>query len=303
MRNTIVLTMLGLLSLFSLKVVGQEAAKPSITLMYSGPENMKDVNVMSFQFREYKPGEKLFVASHNSNLRKKPSSKSKVVTTLTMAARVKVIKPVGVATTIIGKVDKWYQIEVIEPGPNKGKKGFLFGMLLTPAAFHVDLDGDGEKEIVTVAFAQNFKIRVRIREPKVDEPDHVSFDVDSAGGAYLSQQGGLADISLVPKEKAGIGLVQVYAHVEACADFATRWVSYTVPGNKPGVLGEPKLAMTQSGLADSPVHSDYKVSWDPKAKTATAVQTTSEEDENGKEHVEKKTRRYKLVEGIFKEVK
>jgi hypothetical protein len=282
---------------------GQDAQKSDTTLMYSGPEDLKNAEVSSFEFRKYQPGEKVFVASHNSNLREKASSKSGVVTTLPMATRVKVLKPVGGPTTIIGKVDRWYQVEVVEPGPAKGKRGHLFGMLLTPAAFRVDMDGDGEEEIVTAAFAQNFKIRIRVREPKVDEPEQVSVDVNAAGGAYISRQGGWAGISLVPADKAGIALVQVYAHVEACADFATHWVSYTVPGNKPGVLGEARLAMTQSGLADSPVHSDYKITWDPKAGTAKAVQTTSEEDENGKEHVEKTTRRYKLVKGVFQEVK
>ncbi len=269
-------------------------------LVYSGPEQIEKAEIGQFQFAKYEKGDVLFVASHNTNLRDKPRVKSAVEAILPMATRVKVVKPSSGPTSVIGKVDRWYEVEVLD-GPGKGERGHLFGMLLTPAAWVVDMDGDGEDEIVTAAFASSFEIRVRIREPKVDEPDSVSLDVQSAGGVYLSQKGGHARVSVLPPTKAGIALVQVHAYVEACADYATHWVSYSVPGGKPGVLGEPKLALTQGGIADPPVHSDYAVTFDPGKRTAVAVQTNSAEDEDGKESVTKTTTRYKLEDGVYLE--
>ena len=271
-------------------------------LEYSGPETLKDADMSSFGFRKWKPGDLLFVASHDSNLRSKANAKSKVVTKLPMATQVVVRKVAGGSKTVIGKVDRWYQVEVVKDGKATGMTGYLFGLVLTPAAWQVDLDGDGELEIVTAAFLPDFKIRIRIREPKVSEPTNLNVDVDSAGGAYLSQRGGMADVKIVPKQKAGVGLVEVFAHVEACADFATHWVSYQVPGNKPGLLGEAKLAMSQSGISDSPVHSRYEVTFDPKTKTAKSVQTNSESDEEGKETVSKEAHNYRLEAGVYKEI-
>jgi hypothetical protein len=296
--------LVGLVGLvgWSIAPAGRTAEPVSTTLMYTGPEETKGAEMSAFDYRKFEPGEVLFVASHNTNLRAKPSAKSELVASLPMAAKVRVIQASSKTTAVIGKVDRWYLVEVLEPSPFQNKRGHLFGMVLTPVAFRADLDGDGEDEIVTAAFAQNLEIRVRIREPKVEQPDSVSIDVKAAGGAYISRSGGLAEVKLVPREQAGVGLVEVFAHVEACADFATYWISYSVPDNKPGVLGEAKLAMTQSGVADPPVHSSYAVSWDPKARTASVVQTNTEEDEQGKETESRTTTRYRLVDGVYQPV-
>jgi len=276
----------------------EEPEAPSIK--YSAPEQLKGASEADFTFQKYAPGDLLYIAPHDVNLRAAADPKAAVVATLPMATQVKVLEVASNRTTVIGKVDRWYQVEVLDAGPAKGKTGFLFGMLLTPAAFRADLDGDGELEVVTAAFAQNFKIRVRVRELGSAEPSHVKIDVDSAGGAYLGQRGGRATIKLVPKETAGLGLVEVFAHVEACADYATHWVSYTVPGAKPKLLGSAKLAMTQSGLADSPVHSSYEVTFDARRRTAKAVQTQTMDDEEG-ESVTKTTTQYALKNGVYVE--
>ncbi len=269
-------------------------------LIYSGPERIEKAGIGQFEFNKVAKGAELFVASHNANLREKPGVESAVVAILPMATRVKVLKPSSGPTSVSGKVDRWYEVEVLD-GPARGERGHLFGMLLTPAAWVIDLDGDGEDEIVTAAFASNFEIRIRIREPEVDEPDSVSLDVRSAGGAFAQRKGGRARVSVLPRAKAGIALIQVHAYVEACADYATHWISYSVPGRKPGVLGEPKLALTQGGIADSPVHSDYAVTFDPAKRTAVVVRTNKEEGEDGKETVTKTTTRYKLEDGVYLE--
>jgi hypothetical protein len=279
-----------------------EGAKPP-ELRYSGPEDLKGAEVAAFEFLQWEPGQEAFVASHNTNLRDRASTQGAVLAALPMAARVKILDAEGGPANVAGKIDRWYQVEVAEPGPAQGKRGFLFGMVLTPYAFKLDLDQDGEAEIITAAFTQDFLVRLRIREPKVDQPEHVALDVRPAGGAYISRQGGLARVRVLPPATAGVGLIEVFVHVEACADYATHWVSYQVPGRKPGVLGEAKLALTQGGLSDPPVHASYEVSFDPKLPGATVQRKVTEEDAQGKVTEERKTLRFKLQDGVFVELR
>jgi hypothetical protein len=89
---------------------------------------------------------------------------------------------------------------------------------------------------------------------------------------------------------AGIPLLQIDAQPEACSDYSTTWLSF--------VGGKLRVALALSGLADPPVHASYQVRFDARARTATVVQTNSNDDDP--KLTRKRTQRYRLVDGEFK---
>lgn len=298
--------MIAITGLFELVTAVSAAAAPTTTpatatLEYSGPEELKGADLKAFSFSAYRPGDLLFVAAHDVNLRAAPNTKADLVATLPMATQVKVRAVAGGRAIELGKVDQWYQVEVVDKAAAAGATGYLFGMVLTPAAYRLDLDGDGALEVVTVAFTQAFKIRVRVREPQLAEPSHTFVDLEPAGGAFIGRRGGLATVKLVPRQTAGVDLVEVFAHVEACADDATHWVSYTAPAGERGRLGTARVALSQMGMSDPPTVSSYEVRFDAKARTARVVRTQEGEDDEGAVQRSTSTTAYRLVDGVYQE--
>jgi hypothetical protein len=251
----------------------------------------------------------LFVGVDEANLRQTPAADAAVVTTLPLGAAVQVLQR-GKERLKVGEyVNHWYQVTYLDTkgtpdtGDDQPFTGWLFGNTLTPFRFEADFDGDGEQEVATVVMSSDFKIRVRVLEPNVKPPRRVSsVDVTPAGETFLGVHGGPATVKFVPASRAGLALLQVDSKPEACGEYSTAYVSYTVPGNKKGVLGKAKLALELSGLSDPPIHSSYEVSFQPKEKGLTVMQTSSFKDESGED---KKTKRmqYTLADGVFSLVK
>lgn len=266
----------------------------------------------SYDFTLFEPSKKadLFVGVDEANLRQSAAADAPVVTTLPLGAAVRVLER-GKERLKVGEyVNHWYSVEYVDnkgtpaPGDDQRVTGWLFGNTLTPFRLEADLDGDGELEVATVVMSADFKARVRVLEPNVKPPRRVSsVDTVPAGGAYLSVEGGPATVKLVPAKTAGVALLQVDSSPEACGDYSTAYVSYTVPGRKKGVLGKAKLALEVSGLSDPPVHSHFKVSFQPKTKGLTVARTNTEEDESGKELKTTERTRYQLEDGVYSEVK
>ncbi|MCP3167982.1 SH3 domain-containing protein [Myxococcus qinghaiensis] len=263
----------------------------------------------SYSFTEWEPSEMkepLYVGVDEANLRQTASAEGAVVATLPLGAAVRVLEK-GKERLKVGEyVNHWYSVEYVDAKGTADAaddavfKGWLFGNTLTPFRFEGDFDGDGEKEIATVVMSGDFKIRVRVLEPNVKPPRRVSsVDLSPAGQGYLSVNGGPATAKLVPAKTAGVTLLQVDSSPEACGDFRTSYVSYTVPGNKKGVLGKAKLGLEVAGLSDSPTFSRFKVSFQAGKKQLTVVRTNEEEDESGKVVKTKETTRYQLKDGVY----
>lgn len=289
---------------------------PDASLHYTCPVSEEEGKVQPlerYDFTRWEPtGKKasLFVGVDEANLRQSPAADAAVVTTLPLGAAVQVLKR-GEERLKVGEyVNHWYQVTYLDTkgtpasGDDVPVTGWLFGNTLTPFRFEADLDGDGEQEVATVVMSADFKIRVRVLEPRVKPPRRVSsVDITPAGQGYLSVKGGPATAKLVSTKSAGLALLQVDSSPEACGDYRTAYVSYTVPGKKKGVLGRAKVALELDGLSDPPVHSSYKVSFQPRQKELTVARTNTEEDESGKETKTTERTRYKLADGVFFEVK
>ncbi|HZI11198.1 MAG TPA: SH3 domain-containing protein [Myxococcus sp.] len=292
------------------------AQSPETTLLYTAKrveEGAPPRTLDSYDFTLFEPSTKadLFVGVDEANLRQSASADAAVVTTVPLGAAVRVLER-GKERLKVGEyVNHWYSVEYVDtqgtpaPGDDQRFSGWLFGNTLTPFRFEADLDGDGEKEVATVVMSADFKVRVRVLEPNVKPPRRVSsVDTVPAGQAYLGVDGGQARVTLVPAKKAGVALLQVDSSPEACGDYSTNYVSYTVPGRKKGVLGRAKVALELNGLSDPPTLSTFEVSFQSKKQGLTVVRSNSEEmDDEGNPTKETRERtRYALKDGVYMQV-
>ncbi|MCP3102955.1 SH3 domain-containing protein [Myxococcus sp. K15C18031901] len=287
------------------------AQTPPVSLQYSAPDDAARRTLESYEFTEWEPSAKadLYVGVDEANLRQSPAADAAVVSTLPLGAAVRVLERRAERVKVGEYVNHWYSVEYVDtkgtPATEDDQRhtGWLFGNTLTPFRFESDFDGDGELEVATVVMSGDFKIRVRVMEPQVKPPRRVSsVDITPAGGGFLSVDGGPATGKLVSSKTAGIPLVQVDSLPEACGDYRTSLVSYTVPGKKKGVLGKAKLALELAGMSDPPSHSDFKISFQPKSKGLTVAQTTYEDDEKGGKKDEVTTRTpFRLSDGVYQE--
>ena len=179
-------------------------------------------------------------------------------TTLAFGDAVRV-EEVGPLAQVGDRVDAWYRVSSV-------RSGWVFGGDLTPFRWEADMDGDGEKELVTAAWMSAFNVRVRVFEPNLRAGSKMQMDVESAGGAYVGQSGGQLTAELIPANEAGVALVHLHLGVEACADFRDDWISYTAPAATK--IGTEHLALSLSGLVDPPNSSTYTVKFSGKRLTA-----------------------------------
>ena len=109
-----------------------------------------------------------------------------------------------------------------------------------------------------------------------------------AGGAYVNMHGGHAYANAVRKSVAGLPLVHVDTHVEACADLADYWVSYA------GSV--PRVALELGGLVDPPTMATYKVEFQPAKRRAVVKRETVEQEDTPPV---KRTETWTLDAGVF----
>jgi hypothetical protein len=246
-------------------------------LVYAYREG-KQPQEKTYELTDWSKATRVFTATHAARLREKPDPEAPLVAELPFGSEVKILSPASDEVTVKDRTDRWYRVA------SEGKAGYLFGNVLTTARFEDDFDGDGVKELASVAFTADFKIRVRFFEPK--EKTETWVDVEPAGGAFLGLTGGYAYPDALGKAKAGLPLVHVDSHVEACADFADFWVSYTG--------GKAQLAMTLRGIADPPAMASYQVEFQ-KGLAVVKREQAEEEDKPPK----KWTERWVLDGGVF----
>jgi hypothetical protein len=256
----------------------------------------------AFTVTAFEPGATVYLGVDEANLRGSAVADGAVVQTLMLGTGVKVLEA-GPRVKVGEYANHWYRVAVQGAG-QPGATGWVFGNTLTPFRFEADLDGDGELEVATLVMSNEFKARVRVLEPNVAPPRRVSsVDVSVASSVYGEGQGGPASLKLVPAKKAGVALLEVASAPERCGDFVTSYVSYTVPGNKKGVLGKAKLALELPGLMDPPNESTFKVSFQASAKRLTVARTSVEEEEEGDGRKVTERELYQWQDGVFTPVK
>jgi hypothetical protein len=260
------------------------AAPEPVSMSYSGPKERAGATLDQFSFTEWTAGEIAYVAVHESNLREKPDAAAASLALLPLATEVKVEKAASARVKVGERVDLWYEVSLA------GKRGFIFGGALTKAAFTASLDDDPELERITVAWAPNYKIRVRV----LDGATLLQHDLDPGGQAYACC-GGVLTPSLVEAKTAGVALLEVKSNVEACGDYLIAYVSYTG--------GKLRTALETSGLSDPPVHAEPQITFQPKKRAAVVTTVTTEEAEDGTTSTDETVKRYAYRDGVYEEAK
>ena len=232
----------------------------------------------SYDVSTWEPGSQLFIAVDQASLREAPQEDASVVASLALGSPVTVKQRLGERIRLLDRVDCWYQVEA-KGADGKPVTGHLFGNLLTPLRLEGDFDGDGEKEIATVAMTADFRIRIRVMEPKLPPNQRVAnLDVRTSGQG----PGGSAKASFVDAKKAGVALLLVESAPEASSSSSKIYLSYVVPGHKRGALGTVLESLSLSELADPPILVRHAVSFDKRKRRLISVETNKGELKSGK---------------------
>jgi hypothetical protein len=221
----------------------------------------------SYDVSTWEPGHKLFIAVDQASLREEPNEEARVLTSLALGSPVTVKQRVGERLRVMDRVDYWYQVEA-KGADGKPVTGHVFGNLLTPLRLEGDFDGDGEKEIATVAMTADFKIRVRVMEPKLPPNQRVAnLDLRPAGAG----PGGTAKVSFVDAKKAGVALLMVESAPEGDSSSSKVFVSYLVPNHKRGALGTVLESLSLGEISDPPILVRHAVSFDRRKRRLISV--------------------------------
>jgi hypothetical protein len=240
-------------------------AQPKI-LLYASHGDPSELS--SYDVSTWEPGHRLFIAVDQASLHEEPHEEAPVAVSLTLGTPVTVKQRIAERVRVLDRVDYWYQVEVKGPS-GKLLTAYAFGNLLTPLRFEADLDGDGEKEIATVAMTANFKIRVRIMEPKLGPNERVAnLDLDTAGGA----PGGSVKSSVVDAKKAGVALLMVESTPEDSNSFKA-FLSYVVPKRARSTVGEVKESLKLGELVAPPIVVRHAVSFDRRKRRLISMET------------------------------
>lgn len=258
-------------------------AAPPPVFSYSRPEGADADDLSTYTFAKW-PAKTTLYAATGTDVLDAPGGTR--VGVLGFGEQVR-IEESGAVAVVADRVDQWYRV-------TGEHTGWVFGGDLTPSRWEVDMDLDGEKELVTVAWMADFSVRVRVLEPNLRAGGMMQIDLEPAGGGYISQVGATATADLVPASKSGIPLVHVRVGVEACADYREDWVSYQAPAAVK--IGSARLALSLGGLIDPPNDSQFEVTFSGKRKTAYVTRTTVQEE--GQDPTVESTR-YVLRDGVF----
>jgi hypothetical protein len=268
-------------------------AQPKVVL-YAAHGNLEELT--SYDVSTWEPGHKLFIAVDQASLRAEPGEEGRVVAYLPLGTAVTVKRRLDERVRLLDRVDHWYEVETTS-ADGKAVTGLVFGNLLTPLRFEGDLDGDGEQEIATVTMTADFKIRVRVMEPKLPPNQRVtSLDLRSAGAGA----GGSARASFVDAKQAGVALLRVESVPQADSHSFKAFLSYVVPGQKQGMLGSVREALTLHERVDPPVVVRHAVKFDRRKRRLISVETHKGDLRPGK--TVKVRRVYQWKDGVYMEV-
>lgn len=177
-------------------------------------------------YTPWEPGDRLSLGVDGANLREQPSTESAVAALLEFGSKVTVEGVASSTVELLGRQNRWYQVKT-----DQGKRGYLFGALLTPLLLTTDFDGDGLGERLSVTFSPDFVPRVRVMEPSFDEKDDrvVALDLPMFAGG----RGGRLAVELLQGQQTPWKVF----HIELCADDGcdSQLVAYLLP--KPDALG------------------------------------------------------------------
>ena len=234
------------------------------------------------QFTRYGPRDQVYVAAPRSNLREKPDGNAALLCELDMGAPVKVLASVGAPVEISQRTDVWYQVEAGCPD-GKATRGHLFGATLTPLRLLEDLNGDGVREVITVAIGWDAKARIRVSNPAEPDPTKAVQQVLEATSVPDPVRTSDVTLSFVPASQAGVPLILHEFH-STMRDGYNVWWFYYFSFTSRGAGQQPQLRPALSTYRNDEVNRPVR--FDPTNRRAS-VGTAPGVDE------------YTLQDGVF----
>ncbi len=239
-----------------------------------------------------KPDTTVYAAGANVRIRSSHSTSGDVVHTAFLGQALTIRAGTPAPDTIGQRTSTWLPVRVA------GVDGWVWAGAVTTARFEVDLDADGEVEVVTAAYNGAGEIVVRASEPGVAGEAGVTFVTLPAIHDINGLQGS-AQVDVLAPQTAGIPLLRVEVlSGEYCGSGSHfRYLSLRSPGpRQPSTLA---LALSHSGDGgDAPIWWRTKIAFDPTNKTATVEAESGEDDQVH----DSNTRRYALKDGVFVDV-
>mgnify|MGYP000353493019 CR=1 FL=1 len=239
--------------------------------------------------QDAKAGDTLYTAGDNVRIRKGPSTDAHVIATVRLGTALTVQAGEVVHDDIGERASVWLPVKV------NGKTGHVWAGALTRARLTVDLDEDGEDELVTASFNTLGEVVVRTLEPSVEGPEAVGF---VKFGPFHDINGVMerATLSAVPKAEAGLPLARVETLAgEYCGSGSFfNYVSHRSAAK--GVPGSTRRALNHRGSGgDSPVWWSTEVAFSPANRQVTITRESGEDDST----LERSVAVLTLHEGVF----
>lgn len=236
-----------MIALLSLTVVVALTAPPPVSeLTYASPPRAARPALERHKVTTFAPGARLFVASHDVNLRSAANADAKVLGKLSFGAPVTIIER-GARESVGSRVDYWYRVRTAGSKRAPGKEGHVFGSTLTPFLSRANLDDDGGLETFSASWTWQHAATVRVFDDGAEA-------VRAEWRPGATWRGGRITKLLAHAESvAGVPLVELEVLIgDPDEDYKTYWrvfYAYRTPDVGPPSLDEVFSAYRNNEVA------------------------------------------------------
>jgi len=211
---------------------------------------------------------KYYVRGDLVNLRRGPSTESKIKAEIRLGTEVQV-GACEKEETIGGKEGCWHKVSLTDN--NKKRKGYLFSTAITDCRIEGDFDADGVDEYVFYSLKNETELQLRIQDPNA-KPSVFWGDVRLVPHFWR------AELSVYPAEKAGQDLLMIGQGIEHYG-YTSREDFYSFHPER-GL----KEALQTYEFSDSPAYSKQSAQFIPNGKVIF-TQVGDEENEEATEEI------------------
>ncbi len=235
------------------------------------------------------PGETLYAAGDNVRIRAAPSVSAALITELSMGTPVVVADDAPVPGIVGEREGAWIPVRVAD------QAGWSWAGTLTRARNVLDIDNDGEDEVVTVAYGADGALVVRVGEPKVAAEDRVSF---VQVGPFTDSEGILrrTSVTWLAATEAGVPLVRLEAQAGEYCGSGSQFAYVAAVSAGQAQPSKATLALTHPGSGgDAPIWWETRATFFPDRKEVEVVETSGEEQQTH----DTRTQRWVWKDGVF----
>ncbi len=151
----------GLMSALLPLTLVMTLASPAGGLTYASPPRGAQPTLEQHKLTTFEADTRVFVASHDVNLRSAAGPEARVIAKLPFGAEVTVLER-GARASVGSRVDHWYRVSVQLAKRGAPLQGHLFGSTLTPFLVRAGLDDDDGLEAVSASWSWRHAVSLRL---------------------------------------------------------------------------------------------------------------------------------------------